>query len=679
MVRRAKFRNFSGGLHLKKVSWGKGFLRLMMLAALIATLGLVTPPVAPVSAGGASWYETSGWQYRQEITIDHSRVGIMSALVSDADAGASSIYVEDCSLFSRHDIILLKDDSGSEELLEVFSTVGTSEVKLKDDTVNSYTTDAHACLKNETPGKQGNDLIDFPVLVQITDPDNAIFSHAQEDGDDILFTASDGTTKLPHEIDYYNDGSSGSEELDAWVKVDVDASADTILYMYYGNDSCGNQGSSAVWSEDYVMVQHLQETGRGPETFDDHLDSTFNHNDGELFSGNSIWGENITIEEYDTAYDLTYVPNTYPEPAVFITGLVTKWSYDYYDEGTDFTIAYNTTPATFTALGSGDIPLGKPCNICYSYPCVNDGPTMTATGKIAGADYFDGIDDAIDFYKKPGGGVWNISEAITIQAWVNLEWRPRIGPWEMDNPDYAIISSGTGYEMCLWTEIEGTPPDPTDLVPDEWFQIDGEQYDCCPATNYPNIAVLPDIDEWYLLTGVYDGAELYSYVNAALDYSTSASGLIDGEPDDGLFVGMCSDVNAPVLGIIDEVRVLKEGRDGEWVKACYNNQAYPDVFCSLGAEEQGGVTPTLMEGDVTLDKHVSMADAMFTAQGVVGLVTLNADQLKCADTSDDGSVSMADAMHIAQWVVDPNMLLGVLKVPLWQSPADDDMLPPEPL
>lgn len=675
MVRRTKFRSFSGGLHLKKVSWGKGFLRLMMLAALIATLGLVTPPVAPVSAGDAPWYETSGWQYRQEITIDHSRVGIMSALVSNADAGAFSIYVEDCSLFSKYDIVLLEDDSNSEEL-EVFATVGSSQVKLDEPLVKSYTVDAHACLKNVS--NPGADLIDFPVLVQITDQDNDIFGHAQEDGDDILFTEDDGITKLDHEIDWYND-DSGELELDAWVRVpSISASADTILYMYYGSSYSG-QESSAVWSEDYVMVQHLQETERGGGDFDDHLDSTSNDNDGELFAGNSIWGVNITIEEYDEEHYLGHHPINineypYPEPAVFVIGLVTKWSYDYYDEDIDWTIDYEN--GMFKALADGGIPLGKDCNVCYSYSCANDGPTMTATGKIAGADFFDGIDDAIDFYKTEDGGVWNISEAITIQAWVNLQWRPRIGPWEMDNPDYAIISSGTGYEMCLWTDIEGDPPDPTDLVPDEWFQIDGVQYDCCPPTQYPNIPVLPDIDEWYLLTGVYDGAELYSYVNAALDYSTSASGLIDGEPDDGLFVGMCSDLDAPVFGIIDEVRILKESRDGEWVRACYNNQALPSVFCSLGAEEEEGVTPTLMEGDVTLDKHVSMTDAMFVAQWYVGLRTLDADQLKCADTFDDGSVGMSDAMHIAQWYVDPTGGLGVLKVPLWESPGDDDMLHP---
>ena len=86
--------------------------------------------------------------------------------------------------------------------------------------------------------------------------------------------------------------------------------------------------------------------------------------------------------------------------------------------------------------------------------------------------------------------------------------------------------------------------------------------------------------------------------------------------------------------------------------------------------------PPLMEGDVTLDGCVNIVDAMFIAQWVVGLRTLSADQLTCADTFDDGIVDISDAMHIAQWVVDPNGSLGVLLVPLWQAPADNNMLHP---
>ena len=85
-----------------------------------------------------------------------------------------------------------------------------------------------------------------------------------------------------------------------------------------------------------------------------------------------------------------------------------------------------------------------------------------------------------------------------------------------------------------------------------------------------------------------------------------------------------------------------------------------------------------MEGDVDMNGCVDISDAMLIAQYTVELTTLNASQLKCADTTDEGDVDILDAMHIAQYTVDPDGSLGVLYKPLWESPADDDMLMPVP-
>ncbi len=133
--------------------------------------------------------------------------------------------------------------------------------------------------------------------------------------------------------------------------------------------------------------------------------------------------------------------------------------------------------------------------------------------------------------------------------------------------------------------------------------------------------------------------------------------------------------------------------NGNTVNISHDNFAYSSnytVTIPSGAIEDSAGNPNtgyswnfttmspLMEGDVTLNGHVNIVDAMFIAQWVISLRTLSADQLECADTFDTGNPNIADAMHIAQWVVDPNMTYGVLKVPLWQSPADDHMLHPQP-
>ena len=115
----------------------------------------------------------------------------------------------------------------------------------------------------------------FPVLISLTS-DSDLASDAQEFGQDILFTDFDGTTKLSHEIEKF-DGGTG--ELVAWVKVPVlSSSADTVIYMYYGHDTTGDQQDATnVWDSNYKMVQHLQETTGGANAIQD---STANTNHG---------------------------------------------------------------------------------------------------------------------------------------------------------------------------------------------------------------------------------------------------------------------------------------------------------------------------------------------------------------------------------------------------------------
>ncbi|NTV30969.1 DUF2341 domain-containing protein [candidate division WWE3 bacterium] len=119
------------------------------------------------------------------------------------------------------------------------------------------------------------DLINFPVLINRTDGD--LKSSAQSDGDDIVFTSSDGSTKLDHEIESYN-ASTG--ELIAWVEVPtLDYNDDTTIYMYYGNANATNQQSiSATWNNSYLSVWHLKEDPGG--TAPQMQDSTSQNNDG---------------------------------------------------------------------------------------------------------------------------------------------------------------------------------------------------------------------------------------------------------------------------------------------------------------------------------------------------------------------------------------------------------------
>jgi MSHA biogenesis protein MshQ len=118
-------------------------------------------------------------------------------------------------------------------------------------------------------------LNNFPVLVSLAS-DADLSADAQNDGDDILFTADDEVTKLSHEIESF-DGASG--KLVAWVRIpSLSSSVDTVIYIYYGNTLASNQQDAAnVWDTSFKMVQHLQESAGGAGAI---KDSTSNINHG---------------------------------------------------------------------------------------------------------------------------------------------------------------------------------------------------------------------------------------------------------------------------------------------------------------------------------------------------------------------------------------------------------------
>ncbi|HEX3032206.1 MAG TPA: DUF2341 domain-containing protein, partial [Bacillota bacterium] len=123
------------------------------------------------------------------------------------------------------------------------------------------------------------DQANFPVLISLTGLNQ---SHINPDGSDIRFTADDGLTELPREIESYSGGN-----LAAWVKVpNLSATVDTIVYMYYGDATLtepaadSTYGRNSVWDSNYKMVQHLKDG-----TATTVSDSTRNNNTGTKKNG----------------------------------------------------------------------------------------------------------------------------------------------------------------------------------------------------------------------------------------------------------------------------------------------------------------------------------------------------------------------------------------------------------
>jgi hypothetical protein len=129
--------------------------------------------------------------------------------------------------------------------------------------------------------------VSIPVLVSLPS-DGDLAARAQDDGDDILFTSADGTTKLAHEIESFN-GATGA--LVAWVNVPALASgANTTIHLYYGNSGATNQqDATGVWDAGFRGVWHLEEAVTDNTTAAAvHQDSTLNANHGTQVNNNDV-------------------------------------------------------------------------------------------------------------------------------------------------------------------------------------------------------------------------------------------------------------------------------------------------------------------------------------------------------------------------------------------------------
>ncbi len=154
---------------------------------------------------------------------------------------------------------------------------------------------------SQVPG----DLTNFPMLISITDSD--ISAKSQADGDDILFTTSDGTTQISHEIEKY---VTATGELIVWAKApSLTSSADTVFYMYYGNSGAANQEDAEnVWDSDFLAVYHLggnSWASSQPKA----LDSTINSNDGTDTDTTDTPGLVGSGRDFDGTDDSIRIPN----------------------------------------------------------------------------------------------------------------------------------------------------------------------------------------------------------------------------------------------------------------------------------------------------------------------------------------------------------------------------------
>ena len=226
----------------------------------VPTVTSISPAVGDISGGTSVTIAGSGFIGATAVAFGSTSAGSFTV-----ESDTSIIAVSPAGTIGTVDVT-------------VTSSLGTSATSTSDKFIyNSWQNTSWQLRQKITinptlVGGGTEDETNFPVLISLSG-----LSNINTNGSDIRFTASDGVTLLPREIESYASGT-----LTAWVKVPtVSHTASTSIYMYYGNTAATEPaagsiyGSQAVWSSNYAGVWHLDE-GSGNTAYD----STNNGNTG---------------------------------------------------------------------------------------------------------------------------------------------------------------------------------------------------------------------------------------------------------------------------------------------------------------------------------------------------------------------------------------------------------------
>ena len=159
-----------------------------------------------------------------------------------------------------------------------------------------------------------------------------------------------------------------------------------------------------------------------------------------------------------------------------------------------------------------------------------EGPTWV-TGLVDNALSFDGVND---YVQVPHSASLNISDVITLEAWIYMP---------------ARSSDLWGYVLCKYTYtiyglIIGGTTAPGDL---QFWIGNSSVFSAAPHATL-------SLNTWYHVVATFDGSVMKLYINGALNASTTVTRTIPTSTED-LFIGDRYDHTRHFKGVIDEVRI----------------------------------------------------------------------------------------------------------------------------
>jgi hypothetical protein len=150
------------------------------------------------------------------------------------------------------------------------------------------------------------------------------FSKARNDGYDIRFTDSDGTTLLKYERERHN---ADNQLAEYHVKIpSLTAGQDKVIYMHYGNSSASDGADPTnVWDSNFVAVWHMKDY-----TSSQFNDSTSNANNATKKAANEPIEVDAKIgrgQSFDGANDYASASNSSSLNSVSSALTMEAWVY----------------------------------------------------------------------------------------------------------------------------------------------------------------------------------------------------------------------------------------------------------------------------------------------------------------------------------------------------------------
>ena len=201
-----------------------------------------------------------------------------------------------------------------------------------------------------------------------------------------------------------------------------------------------------------------------------------------------------------------------------------------------------------------------------------EGDPQWVAGYYGGALEFDGIDN-IDCGNDDS---FNITDEITLSAWINMAQRPDVDTW------YTIPWKENAYSMYLY----GADNTLTTLCADFWLD-----------TGRADIWDGPDIDippnEWTHIAVTFNSTDFEFYVNGEHDHTQNQPGTIEVSAINFLF----TQAGSNFAGLIDDVRLYNRAlTQAEILAAMEGGEEYPYAL-----------SPVPEDGTLYLDTWVNLS------------------------------------------------------------------------